>query len=82
MNWLQWLKDHPSTPVILDLCSVLWKDHAILCTLVLPFVWPPVRWLLKQYTKLTPWKDDDDFAEKINQQINKKIGLANVRKAQ
>jgi hypothetical protein len=29
----------------------------------------PMRWLMRQYAKLTPWKDDDKLADALDEKI-------------
>ena len=65
----QWLATHPTSGPLVAIAAVLFKEHAIVCGLLIPFVWPPLRWLLRQYAKLTPWADDDKLADELDSKV-------------
>ena len=83
MEIWSWLTGHLSDAYLMGLANTIKSQYFVVAMLAVPFVWPPLRWLIRQYAKATPWTDDDKVADdldsKINQIFDKRMGLPEAK---
>jgi hypothetical protein len=77
--FFSWLGERLSDASIMATVNLIKSKYFIAAGILFPFVWPPIKWLLKKYVAMTPWTSDDKIPDQLDDQINdvfdKRMGL-------